>query len=259
MRWCCGRRPKREIWRGCGRGCMKADVGKGHPLSVILVLLSASPGIAAPIMFSFAGQVVSKSDPTGSLDGRVSVGDPYSGLLAFNSDAIDLYPDDPQVGVYSCLPSGFQIRIGAWDIIAPEGGISVANTNQYDQYSAGNAVRFSSEGLTLVEINLSLLDAPPELFASDEIRLVPPPLDAFQYAGVQVLGVDPAGHVFSVFASVDTLVLVPEPASILLLAIGWCVACPIPKSGRRRGRTGRRTRRWASGRLLGSSETLPIG
>jgi hypothetical protein len=201
---------------------------------VVVLAFTAGAAAASPITWLLEGKVTSTSVP------GISVNDPASMLLTFESSTPDLEPD-PSCGLY--VPAiqaasaafgsqtyvwnggsnGIEISTGAGAI--PSCGIEPGNF-------AGDAYRVfggSLAGLSIFEV-VAFFEEGPVL--SDDLPLVPPPV-AFFDSGINVIGVGSYG----LLARITSAHVVPEPGTLVLIGTG---VVPVLSARRRRQSDGPR-------------------
>ncbi len=187
--------------------------------------------LSSPTTFDYEGTVSVVQDGTGMLDGSIVVGGSFSGSYTFESTTLDI-DERSNVGTYpQFFPNNMSLNIGnyaaSFDFVIIVGNDLPEYTHpaSYDRYFVGSSENFSVPGLGVVGASIDLRahsstpsGGPP--FASDMLPLTPPALDEF-YQGGGFAGFR-FGQGTLVVAGVLTC-LTPEPASLLLLALGGLV------------------------------------
>jgi len=171
-------------------------------LALILALF-ATTATSALSTFSFTGTVT--NDPFG----LSSFGAPISGSYSFDPAAVDAIADPPSASYTSTgAVFGFTATVdGAPYAVSGNLNIGILNAS-VDQY----LVTASNATLTL---ELFFEDATGTAFSSDALPLTPPAIARFAFREFRLFGPDVEFE-----GTVDTLAIVPEPATLLLLSAG---------------------------------------
>ncbi len=191
-------------------------------LCFLLGGLLLGPGVAVsragPITWEFSGEIFLVSDGNDLLGGAVVVGTPFSGSFTFESTTED---SDPRsfVGFYEDVLLDLQGQVGDVPFSGPLGETSITIVESLsDSYSLVTDVDFLGERLDFG----IFLSGPSALFADTSLALLPPDLDSFGSQGSFTI-VD-GTEVLSLNVRGSVSVLVPEPATVLLLAGGLALA-----------------------------------
>lgn len=198
-------------------------------LAFSVALVAAGPAVAVTLTFQFEGVVTTLVRDGGlfGAPGSVAVGDPFSGRLTYEVGAAnpDQLPGDAALGAYdlielvidqSVLPALSPDRIR----VVHEPGLPTLPPAPPDLGRDGLFARTSSAVYPTVVLRLR---GPfGSAFADDALPLALDladfPDDAF-VQGLVAAGLPPASSLEDV-GRITSLVLVPEPASLVLLAIG---------------------------------------
>lgn len=235
---------------GARRRRLRAALGlaAGMPLG-----LFAARAAAEAVTFRVTGQVTEVADNVGAVP-SVGPGSVYSAEYDFDPETADQNADPalglfPQpLGTLRADLNGTQIRCPApngVELVVSDG----SPITQDDGYFASG---LGCDALPEAEVEVAelvLIDSSASVFTSDALPATPPDPGAFDVAFFVVAGCppatagvcDPPSEGFSVAASVDSIVTVPEPLS------GWsrlCVLSTLCALGiARRPRFGPRIRR----------------
>ncbi len=192
----------------------------------LVVLLGAGAVRAEFITYYFGGQITSLSDPGGAWEGRLQVGDPFTGAYVIDADTPDLDPSSS--GYYVSASADMRINLGGTEIVSPasDSEITVWNTNSGSTYWDG--IDFSSATYHfgdwwVEELFAFVRDRSCTQFGSDALPRESfdiGPFDSrpFGFAGNHGL---PQG--FNV-RGVVTYLIIPEPATAgltLLAVLAW--------------------------------------
>ncbi len=192
----------------------------------VAVSLGAASVLAAPITFSFSGEVVSvgtpdPTDPANPFPTPPDFGTPFSGLYTFDSAAPDAVPADPATGSYESSggPYGLTLELGG--LTFSYGAVSIGVTDGYSSFGPGDQylVGFAG-GLTVLSMRMT--DFSEALFTGDTLPLTPPSLTGlfteFFFADtVADTQVDLNGVVTSLVCTAGCEIPAPEPTTFWLL------------------------------------------
>lgn len=207
-------------------------VMKPTPLRLIALCLafSWSAATAAPVSWAFTGSTYSVEYFGGPNTGPVQVGSPLSGVFTFDASLPDLLPDNPISARYAIGDSGnIAFQIGGLssdgfqytDVpLAPS--MHIVN----DQLAINSPIpsdTFSvfanmSSGNAGMNVQMLLLDISAQMLTSDAIPAMPPdPAPLCCVDGVAYFQVTTVDYIAR--AHLETITVVPEPASIMLVAL----------------------------------------
>jgi hypothetical protein len=191
-----------------------------------LLIGSAGPAEAGPITFEFTGTVSSVVFDTPPAE--VTVGDPFTLRVTFESTAPDTSPSDT-LGTYSA--TSIEFSAGEYAASAASGVIRITNDG-----AIGDAFQIRSSAMTgpplggfeLREFQDELIELGDEsgaAFASDALPLIPFDLTPFFESGSASLSLQfgPAEESTHFAAQIESLGIpstVPEPGSLTLLGAG---------------------------------------
>ena len=206
------------------------------PVVAGILLASAAPATATPITWAFTGTIDGNPyDQLHHLDGSVVDGTPFSGTYTFESTMTDDLPDDHTVGLYTqpVPPTSVMVlNVGNYTIIGWSDKIQVENRSK--DWLALTSQTFISDPIGLESITISCEDIHGQVFVSDTLPLVPPPLEAFNgWSYLSVTGVwsgDPLLGSLGFGGPLSSLT--PEPLSFLLI-VGGVVAFTFRRPTRR--------------------------
>lgn len=184
------------------------------------LLAAAEQASAAMMRWEFAGVVNGVHDPADFFEGNLQPGDPFSGYYEFDSNTPDSRISDPARGEYvaenACMVATFAGKTFSDSGISCT--ISVVNGNRDHFYLCAIEVLFN--GSNSGSLSVSLYDDEATVFNSDNLPTWPVDLLAFEESTFGMLGGLPPYNDVKVFGIVTSLILVPEPGSILLLCLG---------------------------------------
>ena len=207
--------------------------------TILLSLPFAAESRGELITVHFAGTVTSVTrGPSVKGFDFPDVGDPFIGFYKFDSTAQDLQPQ-PDTGVFGTTLSDIAIGVTIGDFQF-EGFESVI-FDRHDFYDVGGAVELTSNAalaqiIATSQKTFSLNVSRSDLLSDPNILpLSPPPLENAIERQLAVSVIDlPDGlppNPFTIVATLDSLTVVPEPSSWLLMGIAVFV---LPQSGSRR-------------------------
>lgn len=192
---------------------------------LLTCLLAAAEQASAAIMrWEFAGVINGLHDPADFFEGNLQVGDPFTGYYVFDSNTPDSQINDPARGEYISEYASMSATFGG-KTFSDSGiscAISVINGNRDHFYLRAIDVLFN--GSYSGSLSISLYDDEATVFNSDNLPTGPVDLLAFEERTFGMLGGLPPYNDVKVFGTVTSMILVPEPGSILLLSIGAFLA-----------------------------------
>jgi hypothetical protein len=186
--------------------------------ALFVVAHAQTPARAELVTFAFAGEATGVYDPVGLLDAAgISVGTPFAGFYTFESATP---PDAPSSGSY---PDAITAVSG---VVGGEAFFGVAGPNNhilvFDNFPAGLDQYLLSAPVSFLDYTAGmafhLRDPDAGLFSSQALPVVPPSLEGLS---LNFFGVASLDNNFVVTGSLTSLSLVPEPATLVLLAGGW--------------------------------------
>jgi hypothetical protein len=182
-------------------------------LACVLVF-AGSAAQGTPFVVTFSGTITSV-DP--NLASQFTVGQPVSGSFAFDSAAIDQIPANTQIGQY--IATNATLQIGSESYGDANAAIIIDDgTAPGDQYElVADSLTGNPVGAFAPQFwELHLQDSSASVYSDDSL---PTSLDLTDFDNTFVLlrfG-DGASTFADLTASVDSIAVVPEPASALLL------------------------------------------
>jgi len=172
--------------------------------------------------YEFTGVVNSFSDPSGVLDGSIHTGTEFSGRFTFDSDALDLN-SDPAIGEYGGPAFSMTLTLGSysWFSGLGNGDVRVALGDFYDDMMLGTRPFPVGGGMHIFSMVVGFSHR-GRIFASDALPLMDPfPVSSFQ-GGLGVKGENVLEYTYFEFGgSMTSFTVVPEPTSMLFLAMGF--------------------------------------
>jgi len=188
-------------------------------------LFLAGPARAALITIAIEATVDYVWDEYNKLEGRISVGDIITGTYTYESTTADSDPLDPVQGNYWCYdsPCGISLMAGGFSFRTDpsniEFHIAIRNDTHSgkDVYAIGSSNNLPLSNDTLVgSIWWQLDDHIANALSTDALPITAPVLDDWQENALHLEG----GRDYGIAGHVTSAVLIPEPATILLLGIG---------------------------------------
>lgn len=193
-----------------------------------VLVATASTASADTLTFNFTGTISDlfffDGDPP-----ELQIGDPVFGSFAFDGNDSDNNSASTH-GYYLHSMSITHVTIGSltWNLTG--GNVLVVNDTS-DRYLVEQASNYSGsgpkvDGMHAEDWSMTLHDSDGTYFADDSLPQTPPTLSAFEDREMTIrFAATPEPPDFDfrdgeVRATVDSLTIVPEPASLSLLAVG---------------------------------------
>jgi len=208
--------------------------------AVVICVLSfcVLPAEAKLVPIAITAEVTEVSD-SGPLKGRINVGDLITGVYVYDSSTLDSDPSENR-GVYEqYAPSaGVTLTVGGFVFMTdPENvelNIHIYNDppviggahENYGFDSRNNLPLPNGRSVDLISLSLYNSSSVLNAISSDELPTTAPVLDDWGNASVTVRGgggIRTGGTPFRVTGHLTSAVLIPEPATIILLGLGGLV------------------------------------
>jgi hypothetical protein len=199
-------------------------------IALWVVMLSFWPSFAEAklVPIAFTGEVTRVSETRNSLEGRINVGDMITGIYVYDSSTPD---SDPSLhtGLYEHFlpPCGITLTAGGFvfttDPTDVQFYVGVANdfftiVGIHDAFTLRSYKNLPlSNGVEVYSIGLGFWDPSAGVLSSDALPTTAPVLDDWQAAGLAIGGI---GRTYTFSAHLTSAVLVPEPATFLVLGVG---------------------------------------
>ncbi len=193
--------------------------------AVATILLFGARAEGAMLTFQFDGAVTDVTDPSSHLGGSIVVNSPFLVQISFDSAALDQSPM-PSTGTYATWPP-LTTKVGLLSFIsANQRTITIrdgdgSNSTEYDTYRVDDYA-FTSNSFDVLELTISLTDPTGLAFANDQLPLQPPDVSLFTYSSFLLQGrqTGTTSPHFTILGHVESISSVPEPHSLMLLAMG---------------------------------------
>ena len=206
-------------------------------IKIAALLICFGPAVcrAAVIKIGLTGLVDYVNDPYNLLEGGVTGGDPITGFYTYDSETPD---SEPSVydGIYqhTTTPYGMSLTVG--DLVFQTDPTNVNFTiglvNNYwgdppDFYGITSYNNLTlNNGVNVDELHWQLTDYSGTALSSDMLLITPPDLSQWQSNLLSIRGgrypfpPDGTKTLFGINGHVTSVYIIPEPATILLLAMG---------------------------------------
>ena len=204
--------------------------------AALAFVLCVTPALvqAEWIQIDLAAQVSYVSDPYSLLEGSVHVGDTITGSYKYESTTQDSSSSDPTRGDYwhYITPAGISLTVGGFEFKTNPDNVNfnIAILNNWqgsrDNYHIVSWTNIPISSEVFVESIDWTLDAPVgDVFSSDALLTTAPILSQWQINNLRILGgkggIPPDyDQPFTIVSHVTSANLVPEPATLCLLALG---------------------------------------
>ncbi len=199
---------------------------------IMCILLYCPVPIEAKLIpIAINAEVTSVWENLGALEGRVNVGDLITGVYVYDSATPDSYPDlSKNIGLYEhyTSPAGITLTIGGFVFMTDPANVdfSIYIINDppvigglqegYDIESRNNLPL--PNGVLVGSISLSLRNYAGDVLSTDALPTTAPVLDDWNLG--RELAVGGIGRSFVVDARMTSMVLIPEPATLMFLGLG---------------------------------------
>jgi hypothetical protein len=198
-------------------------------LICIVLLCSSNSVLAQWITIGITAQVNSVADG-GGLEGKIHTGDTITGTYTYDSTVLDVQ-SSPIWGHYDnrVSPAGIRLECGGFVFktnpnnvyfsLEVENGTAGVN-NWLDGYSLQSTTNSSlSNGSPLNIITWILTYSSQDVLSSDALPITAPNLSSGIHDNSLCID-SMRGSNFRIYATVTSATLVPEPATVCLLAVG---------------------------------------
>jgi len=193
------------------------------------LILWPSPAEATLITIEIEAVVDSVDDPFGYLEGNITPADIISGIYTYDTDTPDSSPL-PGAGRYEhyAHPAGFSLSVGGLDFVTDPANtdflIEIVNNYPYDD--GYGVVSYNnlplSNGTSVNNTSWGLKDYSATAISSIELTATAPVLDDWDVNRLAVNGGTRA-RPFGIMSHVTSAVVIPEPATVLLLSFGGLI------------------------------------
>lgn len=207
---------------------------RGLERVILLVILLTLPAKAEWVTIRIEGVIEGVSDYFNILEGKVDVCDTFTGWYTYDTSTPDTsINENESAHVHNSQPAGVHIDIGGLSFESdPENlyfAIGIANNYLDDGYGfSSHNIISNDESVPVQAISWWLTDPTGNAISSTALTTEPPILENWLYnnlyIGSPAMKYEIQGHVTSA---------IPEPATLLLLAIGSFGLCERKISGRK--------------------------
>lgn len=218
---------------------------KGTIRLLVGVLLTAIVGgsssyapscCGALVIVQFNAEVTQVHDSYSLLQGRINHGDTITGTYTYDTSAPDIYSDTSWARYeYDTPPSGISVRVGGFesrsDSDNTDFSIEIVNDatamgGSWDSFvlESENNLPFGSD-LVIYELSLHFIDDSALAISSDALPVGAPVIADWPIAEVVIKGHATLlpRRTFDITGFLTSAVLIPEPATVLLLGVGYMV------------------------------------
>ena len=210
-------------------------IGKRKVLAVFLAVFALGAGNlwGEIIMIGLTGEIDYLDDPDGILQERLELGDVMTGSYTYNSDTPDTNPSS-SIGDYWHYSPPYGIRLTAGGFVFQtdpdnvEFVIAIVNDRYGDSYLLRSYNNLPiCDDLVVEHIAWQLDDDSGTALSTDTLPTTPPVLEDYPdtWLGLVIEGCKfrPWPHMsddFYIRANVTSVEIIPEPATVLLFALG---------------------------------------
>ncbi len=208
-------------------------------IAVILTAIMAGPCSYVPscygglVIVQFTAEVTQASDPYDLLQGRINLGDTITGTYTYDTSAPDLLPGTERARYeYDTPPSGISVQAGGFESRSdPDNtdfSIEIVNNataagGSWDSFilESENNLPFGGD-LVINAITLDFYEGSALAISSDALPVDAPEIAMWSRAQVWIDGGARQRSV-AITGDLTSAVLIPEPATVLLLGAGCVV------------------------------------
>lgn len=193
-----------------------------HTLLFIIFLMPISAS-AQILTFEFEGYIDNIVKNENNVIEGVYLGQTFNGWFNYSTDVPDLYPSNPLRGTYY-QDASIVVNLGDQTFPYIDGFINffITNDNDGDEFLYGVDGAYGDYSFT--SLRICLTDSTGTAFATDELPLSLN-IEDFDSALFRMVGDEIAtSDFFQIEGQITNIQYVPEPASLLLLALGAAVA-----------------------------------
>ncbi|MGA2916207.1 MAG: PEP-CTERM sorting domain-containing protein [Sedimentisphaerales bacterium] len=206
-------------------------------LAAILLCCICLPVQADLITIGLTGKIIRADDPQNVFGGQIQWGDTVTGTYTYDTSTPDSEPLDPSAGVYwhYNTPCGVSVTINNFIFQTNPNNIrfKVGIGDNYPSF--GDIYNFISynnsplpNGTSIDTIVWQITDSTGTALSSDALPTTAPNLDDWNMDyGLSITG--PRGWDYLLRADITSVMLIPEPTTLLLLAFG-IIVCKLRKS-----------------------------
>lgn len=195
-------------------------------VSFLAIACTGSLASAGLVTWDFTGVITAVTDPNGMVTGSVDIGTPFSGSVTFETTTPDTAPGDVTLGTYDGAITDLSGSVNTLNFF----GAGVFNSIHVDDSGApGDTITLLAALLNTPSlgetssVGFAVADSTGDMFANDSLTGEVP---VFEF-GIFILETESQSlHLDGTITSI-----VPEPASLVLLAAG-----AVPALWRRRKR-----------------------
>jgi hypothetical protein len=200
-------------------------------LAATLLCFVCLPVRANLITIGLTGTVYSVGDPCNVFGGQIHINDTLTGTYTYDTSTPDSNPSNPAVGDYYhySAPCGVSVTINGFNFRTDPNNIEFEVYIYDAQNSYADCYAFDSyhnsplpDGTLVERINWQITDSTGTALSSDALPTTTPNLDDWDMdGGLFIFG--PGHWGFAISADITSVVLIPEPATLLLLVFGVAI------------------------------------
>ena len=180
-----------------------------------------------PITIGLTGKVSIINDLSNRFGGQIHLKDKVTATYSYESTTLDSNPSDPAIGDYwhYTAPYGISVHIGDFVFETNENNVrflvEIVNDQSGDSYLVRSESNICSTAVLVDTIYWALADYGGTALLSDALPTTMPNLDDWNNMNVLSISGPSREAPFWIAVEVTSTVLVPEPATLLLLACGF--------------------------------------
>ena len=192
-------------------------------LTAILLCCICLPVRADLITIGITGKISYVDDPQNVFGEQININDTITGTYTYDTSTLDSNPD-PAIGDYwnYTTPCGFSVNIGNLVFESNSNDVKliveIENNGPTDSYLVRSRNNICSNGALVERIDWELEDYSATAITSDALPTTAPNLADWRDYGLTITG--PRGWDYGLTADITSVMLIPEPATLLILIFG---------------------------------------
>jgi hypothetical protein len=206
---------------------MRRRTGVAALWAVLLCGFLPAVSYSQQITIGLTGKIIRADDPCNFFGGQIQLNDTITGIYSYDTLCLDSNPD-PAVGDYwhYTAPYGMSVNIGTFVFETNSNDVrflvEIVNDQSGDSYLIRSWNSICSNGVLVDMIDWALGDYSSTALSSDALPTTAPNLANWDMDyGLTITGSVGPCLEYIIRADVTSVVLIPEPATIFILGLGY--------------------------------------